>query len=43
MTVLALLGLSAVLLLAVQRPRRPTEDDPLGGPRAAAASYLRGR
>ena len=30
MTVLALLGLSAVLLLAVQRPRRPTEDDPLG-------------
>jgi hypothetical protein len=29
-TVLALLGLSAVLLLAVQRPRRPTEDDPLG-------------
>lgn len=30
MTVLALLGLSAVLLLALQRPRRPTEDDPLG-------------
>ena len=30
MTVLALLGLSAILLLAVQRPRRPTEDDPLG-------------
>jgi hypothetical protein len=31
MTVLALLGLSAVLLLAVQRPRRATEDDPFGG------------
>lgn len=29
-TVLALLGLSALLLLAVQRPRRPTDDDPLG-------------
>jgi len=29
-SVLVLLGLSAVLLLAVQRPRRPTEDDPLG-------------
>ena len=29
-TVLTLLGLSAVLLLALQRPRRPTEDDPLG-------------
>ena len=29
-TVLALLGLSAILLLALQRPRRPTEDDPLG-------------
>jgi Domain of unknown function (DUF4129) len=30
MSVLALLALSAVLLLAIQRPRRPTEDDPLG-------------
>jgi hypothetical protein len=29
-TVLMLLGLSALLLLALQRPRRPTEDDPLG-------------
>jgi hypothetical protein len=29
-TVLTLLGLSAVLVLALQRPRRPTEDDPLG-------------
>jgi hypothetical protein len=31
LSVLVLLGLSAALLLAVQRPRRPTEDDPLGG------------
>jgi hypothetical protein len=30
MSVLVLLGLSAALLLAVQRPRRPAEDDPLG-------------
>jgi hypothetical protein len=29
--VLLLLGLSAVLLLALQRPRRPTEDSPLAG------------
>jgi len=29
-SVLVLLGLSAALLLAVQRPRRPTEDDLLG-------------
>ena len=29
MIVLALLGLSAALLLAIQRPRRPTGDDPL--------------
>jgi hypothetical protein len=29
-SVLVLLGLSAILLLAVQRPRRPTEDDPFG-------------
>ena len=36
MIVLALLGLSALLLLALQRPRRPTEDDPLGCPRASA-------
>jgi predicted nucleic acid-binding protein len=27
--VLALFGLSAILLLALQRPRRPTEDEPL--------------
>jgi hypothetical protein len=29
--VLALLGASAILLLAMQRPRRPTEDSPLTG------------
>jgi hypothetical protein len=28
----ALLALSAILLLALQRPRRPTEDDPLSAP-----------
>ncbi len=42
--VLALLALSAILLLAMQRPRRPTEDDPLDTrayqPRSAWAVVL---
>jgi hypothetical protein len=43
MAVVALLGLSALLLLALQRPRRPTEDEPLAArvaPRRSAWSAL---